>query len=299
VSRKCFELAEQATATTGRRATHRLVGRRVNAPATFRGRSTGALSVRISRVRAVLARMVARVFPHCPLSRARFRVIALSAIRYHQCHRRRVEPPRFGGATHEGSSRARETSPVSRNAATPRPNPHCVRLPPMCAYIPLRQSRRSSANVRLFLSVAPSPFPPRRERTVFASGVPSVLLRGCVWVHASASVCLRVCRAWLSGGVNVRICFGNVTYITSVLDFLAPSSSSRLFPCLSCHVSRGQLSPRMHACVGACLGIKNPFSTGGPERVFRLPSASCDDGVRPETPGIPASIMIPGSNDVR
>lgn len=96
MSRKCFELAEQATATTGRRATHRLVGRRVNVPAAFRGRSTGTRRAKPPRgIRAAFAITVARVFSAV---RCRARGSALSRssrprgpIRRHRCHRGRVD----------------------------------------------------------------------------------------------------------------------------------------------------------------------------------------------------------------
>lgn len=203
MSRKCFELAEQATATTGRRATHRLVGRRVDAPAAFRGRSTGTChgktreSGRSSRGRSrafsplsAVARAVSRY--RAPPGRPDVTdVTDVTAVAWTTVAR----PGDARGEAPDGfpSFVTRGTAP---RRAAPRSDPHCVRLRRMCVYLPLCQSRRSPANVPLPFSLSPPRAFPRVANSIFASGVRLAvgtppLVRVCMHLSLRA-VCLHV-----------------------------------------------------------------------------------------------------------
>lgn len=234
MSRKCFELAEQATATTGRRATHRLVRRCVNVPVAKHGRSIGACHVKAPRIRAALARTVARVFS--AVARAVPRLISFPRPRdrRHGCHRCPVDRTRVRRAR-------RVTYSVTCDAASRR-----VRI--RIVYVYKYLSLSFAPIVRKLPSILfshPCIAPSRRERIIFARQVCDCCCRryssigACVHAFFCAPPCVFVCvcRAWLGCSVNVRICFGNVAHVCPHRP-LFPHTPG-FFLRLSCHVSRG------------------------------------------------------------
>lgn len=187
----------------------------------------------------------------------------------------------------------------------------------MCAYLPLCQSRRSSANIRLSLFLSPSSscvFP----RVANASSSRQmcdcrrqVLLRGCVCACISAPVCLYVC-----------LCVVGCQHECTNLFWKCHSrlsSPSLLFPlllplpllfstCLSPVMCRA-VDCRRRVCMRAWVRVWasriRSLLVVFHDVSSALPSASCDNGVHPETRGhvwttsqIPASIMTPEPGDV-